>query len=192
MSSVRGGKPTPGFFHVQYGFFRRVLCSEQSHLKRQQVRQFALVARGGMLWYPFLLHRWKMGIKRGSSMQEVIKEFMSQKRFAVIGATDNPQKYGNQIVKNLKSRGYEVYPVNPRLKEVEGFSCYPSLADIPVTVDVVDFVVPPEATEGILRQCLELGLNRIWLQPGSESEKAIAFCHENNLKVVHSVCVMLN
>ena len=125
-------------------------------------------------------------------MQELIQEFMKQKKFAVVGATDNPQKYGNQIVKNLKSRGYEVYPVNPRLKEMEGFRCYSTLADVPVKVDVVDFVVPPEATEEILRQCKKLKLNRIWLQPGSESEAAIAFCHENNLKVVHSVCVMLS
>ena len=125
-------------------------------------------------------------------MQELIQEFMKQKKFAVVGATDNPQKYGNQIVKNLKSRGYEVYPVNPRLKELGGFRRYSTLADVPVKVDVVDFVVPPEATEEILRQCKKLKLNRIWLQPGSESEAAIAFCHENNLKVVHSVCVMLS
>ena len=125
-------------------------------------------------------------------MQDLIKEFMAQKRFAVVGATDNPEKYGNQIVKNLKSRGYEVYPVNPRLKEIEGIKCYPALADIPVKVDVVDFVVPPGVTESILKECLELGLDRMWLQPGSESEDAIAFCHENNLKVVHSVCVMLS
>lgn len=125
-------------------------------------------------------------------MQELIKEFMGQKRFAVIGATDNPEKYGNQIVKNLKSRGYEVYPVNPRLKEVEGIVCYPTINDVPVKVDVVDFVAPPQATEEILKQCEALGLRRIWLQPGSESETAIAYCQDNNLKVVHSVCVMLN
>ena len=125
-------------------------------------------------------------------MQELVKGFMSQKKFAVVGATDNSQKYGNQIVKNLKSRGYEVYPVKPRLKELEGLVCYTSLADIPVKVDVVDFVVPPGATEEILKQCKELGLDRIWLQPGSESETAIAFCHEHNLKVVHSVCVMMS
>jgi predicted CoA-binding protein len=125
-------------------------------------------------------------------MQEIIKEFMEQKRFAVVGATDNPQKYGNQIIKNLKSRGYEVYPVNPRLKLVEGLTCFPTLAELPVRPDVVDFVVPPRATEEILKQCKELGLERIWLQPGSESEIAIAYCHENNLKVVHSVCVMMS
>jgi predicted CoA-binding protein len=125
-------------------------------------------------------------------VQELIKEFMAQKRFAVVGATDNPQKYGHQIVQNLQKRGYEVYPVNPKLTELEGLKCYASLAEIPVKVDVVDFVVPPKVTETTLKQCKELGLDHIWLQPGSESEAAIAFCQENNLKVVHSVCVMMN
>ena len=125
-------------------------------------------------------------------MQELIKEFMSQKRFAVVGATNNTEKYGNQIFKNLKKRGYEVYPVNPNMKEIEGTKCYATISEVPAKIDVVDFVVPPSATETVLKECLELGLNRIWLQPGSESEAAITFCHENNLKVVHGVCVMLN
>ena len=125
-------------------------------------------------------------------MQDIIREFMAQKRFAIVGATSNTEKYGNQIFKNLKSRGYEVYPVNPKLKELDGVKCYSSLVDIPVKVDVVDFVVPPEVTELTLQECKQLGLERIWLQPGSESEAAIASCHENNLKVVHDVCVMLS
>jgi len=125
-------------------------------------------------------------------MQELIKEFMSQKRFAIIGATDNPEKYGYEIFKNLKRRGYEVYPVNPRLKELEGTKCYPSLSDIPVKVDVVDFVVPPAVAGEVLKECKKLGLTRTWLQPGSESKPAIDFCHKNNLKVVHDVCVMLS
>jgi uncharacterized protein len=125
-------------------------------------------------------------------MQDLIKEIMAQKKFAVVGATDNPDKYGNQIVKNLIKRGYEVYPVNPKLKELEGLPCYPRLAAIPTKVDVVDFVVPPGVTEAILKDCQRLGLCRIWLQPGSESETAIGYCHDNTLKVVHGVCVMLN
>ncbi|MFC1958045.1 CoA-binding protein [Chloroflexota bacterium] len=125
-------------------------------------------------------------------MQDLIKEFMAQKKFAVIGATNNTEKYGNQVFKNLKARGYEVYAVNPNLTELEGTKCYPTLADIPVKVDVVDFVVPPKVTEVTLQECKRLGLDRIWLQPGAESEAAIAYCHENNLKVVHDVCVMLN
>jgi predicted CoA-binding protein len=125
-------------------------------------------------------------------MEELIKEFMTKKSFAVIGATDNKEKYGNRIFKNLTSRGYEVYPVNPNLKEIEGVKCYPDIANIPVKVDVVDFVVPPKVTESILKECKKLGLDNIWLQPGSESDAAIAFCHENKFKVVYGTCVMLN
>jgi predicted CoA-binding protein len=125
-------------------------------------------------------------------MDNLIKEFMALKKFAVVGATDNPEKYGHQVLMSLKKRDYEVYPVNPRLETIEGIKCYSTLTDLPGKVDVVDFVVPPQATETILKECRDLGLNRIWLQPGSESEAAIDFCRENNMQVVHSVCVMMN
>lgn len=120
-------------------------------------------------------------------MQDAIKEFMEQKRFAIVGATDNPEKYGNIIFKNLKDRGYEVYPVNPKLEELEGTPVYHTLSDIPVKVDVVDFVVPPAVTEEILKECSRLGLKRIWLQPGSESEDAIKYCEDNDMAVLHGV-----
>ena len=120
-------------------------------------------------------------------MQDTIKEFMAQRKFAVIGATDNTEKYGNRIFKNLKDRGYEVYPVNPKLAELEGIQVYHTLSDIPIKVDVVDFVVPPTVTEEILRECNKLGLTRIWLQPGSESEEAIKYCEDNNMTVLHDV-----
>ena len=120
-------------------------------------------------------------------LQELVEEFIAQKRFAVVGATDNHDKYGYQIFENLRRRGYEVFPVNPRLNELEGNKCYPSIGDIPVKVDLVDFVVPPKVTEEILKECKKLGLNRIWLQPGSESETAIGYCHDNDMKVAHGV-----
>jgi predicted CoA-binding protein len=125
-------------------------------------------------------------------MEELIKEFLAKKKFAIVGATDNETKYGNRIFKNLTKRGYEVYPVNPSLKEIEGTKCYPTLTDIPVKVDVVDVVVPPKVTESILKDCKKLGLTNIWLQPGSESDAAIAFCKDNSFKVVYDTCVMLN
>jgi predicted CoA-binding protein len=125
-------------------------------------------------------------------MQDTIKDFMTRKKFAVVGATDNPEKNGNRIFKNLKNRGYEVYPVNPKLDEIEGSKVYHTLSDIPEKVDVVDFVVPPPVTEEILKECKKLGLTRIWLQPGAESEQAIQYCVDNGMKVLHDVCVMMN
>ncbi|MBC7341609.1 MAG: CoA-binding protein [Clostridia bacterium] len=125
-------------------------------------------------------------------MEDLIKEFMAQKRFAVVGATDNPEKYGNKIFHNLRRRGYEVYPVNPKLEQLDGTKCYPNLAAIPVKVDVVDIVVPPKSAEEVIKEAKELGIQRIWLQPGAESEAAIKFCQENGLKCVYNTCVMMH
>ena len=125
-------------------------------------------------------------------MQDTIKEFMGKKKFAIVGATDNPEKNGNRIFKNLKGRGYEVFPVNPKLDVLDDTKVYHSLSDIPEKVDVVDFVVPPPVTEEILKECKKLGLTRIWLQPGAESENAIQYCIDNGMQVLHDVCVMMN
>ena len=120
-------------------------------------------------------------------MQNNIYEFMKQRKFAVVGATDNTEKFGYKIFKNLKDRGFEVYPVNPKLKELDGTPVYPTLSDIPMKVDVVDFVVPPAVTEEILKECNKLGLKRIWLQPGSESQDAIQYCTDNGMTVLYDV-----
>ena len=111
--------------------------------------------------------------------------------FAVIGVSENPAKYGHQVYKDLKEAGYTVYPINPNIDEVLGDRCYHSLSDLPEKPDVVDTVVPPAVTETIVKECKALGVDKVWMQPGSESEQAIAFCRQNKIKVVHDVCVMV-
>jgi predicted CoA-binding protein len=57
--------------------------------------------------------------------------------------------------------------------------------------DVVDVVVPPKITEQLVKTCKELGITKVWMQIGSESEAAIKFCEENSIDVIHGVCVMV-
>jgi len=122
----------------------------------------------------------------------LIKEFLrKQNVFAVVGVSRNPAKYGHQVYKDLKEAGYVVYAVNPNIDEVLGDRCYHSLSELPEKPDVVDIVVPPKVTEKIVEECKELGIERVWMQPGSESVHAINFCEENDIKVVHDVCVMV-
>jgi len=124
--------------------------------------------------------------------ERLIKSFLNKKNvFAVMGASRNPKKYGHQVYRNLRSAGYRVYPVNPNADEVLGDKCYPSLEDLPVKPDVVDMVVPPNVTEEVVKTCKKLGISKVWMQPGSESEEAINFCKENGIEVVYGVCVMI-
>jgi hypothetical protein len=123
---------------------------------------------------------------------ELISEFLDKRNvFAVVGASRDPRKYGYQVYKDLREGGYRVYCVNPNANEVLKDRCYPSLEDLPVKPDVVDIVVPPKVTEQVVQACRKLGIRKIWMQPGSESEKAVKFCEKNNLAVVHGVCVMI-
>jgi predicted CoA-binding protein len=124
--------------------------------------------------------------------EDLIREFLNKRNvFAVVGASREPEKYGHQVYKDLRSAGYAVYPVNPKAEEILGDRCYADIKELPRKPDVVDFVVPPGITERILETCTELGVMRVWLQPGSESEKAIKFCQDHGIKVVHGVCVMV-
>ncbi len=125
-------------------------------------------------------------------MQNLVKDFLKQKRFAIAGSFRNESKYAYRILKTLREKGYEVYPVNPRLKEVEGLACYPSVKDIPGSVDVIDIVTPPQVTEKIVEECKETGISRVWIQPGAESQTAIKFCKDNSIEVVYNLCLMLN
>ena len=124
--------------------------------------------------------------------EELIKKFLNKKNiFAVVGASRDPKKYGYQVYKDLKEAGYKVYPVNPNADEILGDRCYPDLGDLPTKPNVVDVVVLPKVTEEIVKTCKRLGITKVWMQPGSESETAIKFCDENGIDVVHGVCVMV-
>jgi len=124
-------------------------------------------------------------------MEELIQEFINQRLWAVVGVSLNPEKYGHKIFRDLRAAGYIVYGVNPGGGEIDGQRLYSSLAGLPEEPAVVDIVVPPQVTEEIVHQCAELGLGRVWMQPGSESEEAIRFCQEKGIKVVHGVCAMI-
>lgn len=124
--------------------------------------------------------------------EKLIREFLDKKNvFAVIGASRNPKKYGHQVYTDLRNAGYKVYPVNPNTNEILGDKCYPNLEVLPVKPDVADLVVPPKVTEQAVETCKKLGIKKVWMQPGSESETAINFCRENGIDVVHGICVMV-
>jgi predicted CoA-binding protein len=124
--------------------------------------------------------------------EETIIRFLDKKNiFAVVGASRDPEKYGYQVYKDLQEVGYKIYPVNPNADEILGNKCYPSLEKLPVVPDVVDVVVPPKITEQIVKKCKDIGVKKVWMQPGSESEEAIRFCEDNGIDIVYGVCVMV-
>ena len=122
----------------------------------------------------------------------LIDEFLERRNiFAVVGASRDRRKYGHQVYRDLRNAGYNVYPVNPSADAILGDKCYPTLESLPEKPQVVDLVVPPKVTNQIVKICKNLGIEKVWMQPGSESERAISFCRKEGIEVIHGVCAMV-
>ena len=111
---------------------------------------------------------------------------------AIVGATDNPAKYGNRIYRDLKGKGYRVYPVNPTRDTIDGDPAYADLADLPETPDIVNYVAPPPRTLRLLKRAKELGLMRVWVQPGAESADVMAYLNDNGFDYLANACIMVH
>ena len=127
-----------------------------------------------------------------ATMGDLIGDFVSRKRWAVVGVSADPSKYGHKVFANLIAAGYDVVGVNPKNGHVLGREIYRSLAELPQPPEVVDMVVPPTVTEQVLRECVGLGLTRVWMQPGAESQVAIHYCLDNGIEVVWGECAMVH
>jgi predicted CoA-binding protein len=115
----------------------------------------------------------------------------SKTRIAVVGASNDPSKFGNIIVRDLMGHGYEVFPVNPREKTIAGLPAYRSLADVPKPVDIVDVVTPPPVTRRILKDAAAAGIELVWLQDGSFDDTVLVDAAAAPFQTVHHACIMV-
>jgi predicted CoA-binding protein len=112
-------------------------------------------------------------------------------RIAVVGASNDPSKFGNIIVKDLLRRGYTVFPVNLHETTIAGLPVFRTLATVPKPIDIVDVVTPPESTRQILKDAAGAGCGLVWLQDGSFDRSVIAEAEALPFKTVHHACIMV-
>lgn len=119
-----------------------------------------------------------------------VQEMLAKKVWAVVGVSADQSKFGYKVYKRLLAAGYTVYPVNPKLKELEGRQVYPDLSSLPEVPDVVNCVVPPAVTTAIVPLCAEQGIKYLWLQPGAECNEALELANEHSV-VAERACVLV-
>lgn len=110
---------------------------------------------------------------------------------AVVGATDNPSKYGYVIYRDLKRKGFTVFPVNPNRESVDGDESFPTLEDLPSRPTIINLVVPPKVALGVIEQCQTLGWKNVWLQPGAESPETLRYLQEHGFNYLANACIMV-
>ncbi len=124
--------------------------------------------------------------------EDLIKTFLAPRVFALVGASDNPEKYGNIILKNLTAKGYDVLPVNPSKDSIEGITCYPDIASLPQHVKFLNFVIPPQKALKMMKTVKEKDIQIVWFQPGAYNDELIEECGRLDIKAIHDgACIMV-
>jgi hypothetical protein len=106
------------------------------------------------------------------------------KTVAVIGASNNRQKFGNRAVRAYLREGYTVIPINPHEPEVEGIKAYRSVLDVPGTIDMASFYVPPEIGELVIDEVAQKQIPEVWLNPGADSDALVARARSLSIKPI--------
>jgi len=125
------------------------------------------------------------------SNKEAIDSFLGQKKLAIVGVSRIKKKFGNIVYRELKGKGFEVFPINPNMDKIGNDRCYPSLKDLPEAVDGVLIVVPKNKTEQIVQEAKTAGINHIWIQQGAESKEAISLCEKAKINCVYGECILM-
>ncbi len=124
-------------------------------------------------------------------MNPLIEQFIQCKKLAVVGVSRSGKKFGNIACKELRQKGFEIYPIHPEVQQIDGFTCYPDLKSVEGKVNGVLISVAPKKAVEILDQAAELGLKNIWLQQGAWSKEVQQTLEKHQLPVVTGKCILM-
>jgi predicted CoA-binding protein len=115
------------------------------------------------------------------SPEEIKKILEESGVIAVVGLSPKPERASNEVASYLQSKGYKIIPVNPGYDQILGEKSYPSLADIPEKVDIVDIFRKPDQVGPVVDEAIKIGAKVVWLQLGirndPEAEKVLRAGH---------------
>ncbi|MCK5698894.1 MAG: CoA-binding protein [Candidatus Aenigmarchaeota archaeon] len=116
-----------------------------------------------------------------------INKFFAPKSVAIVGASENPKKFGHVILKNYMDMGFsgKIYPVNPKADSILGIKCYKSVLDVREDIDSAVIVVPPQAANEALKECVKKRIDAVvMITAGYRETGGAGVAREQELKSI--------
>lgn len=123
-------------------------------------------------------------------MQDIMKDMLNKKNWAVIGATQNTSKFGYKIFKKLREKCFQVTPVNPVYDNIDQVPCLNDITES-TGIDVVNMVVGPDKSLVALDAIKAKGIKDVWFQPGTYNDEVIKKAENLGLRVVYGYCILV-
>ena len=112
------------------------------------------------------------------------------KTVAVVGASSDRNKFGNKALRAFRAEGHTVIPINPNEREVEGLPTYPSVLDVPGTIDMATVYVQPDVGQQLLAEFEQKKIPEIWINPGAESDELVAEARRRRLNIIQACSIV--
>lgn len=122
----------------------------------------------------------------------LMKEYLSPRAMAVVGASNARDKFGNLACRELKTRGFRVYPVNPHESEICGERCYHTINEIGDLTDRLLIVLPPDVTRQLVGNLNPEFVSYVWMQNGAESAEAIRICNAKGIRAIYGQRILMH
>ena len=110
---------------------------------------------------------------------------------ALIGASNDPSKYGNKILLDLISKGHNIVPINPKEEEVVGLKSYRNINELDEKPSIINFVVPPAVGLEVTKEMVEENYDNFWYQPGAESLEISEYLDSKKKNYIDDKCIMV-
>jgi predicted CoA-binding protein len=108
--------------------------------------------------------------------------------WAIVGLADHPERAAYRIARLLQQHGKRIVPIHPDAQTVHGEQGYPTLADVPFPIDVVDVFRRSEAAGDFADQAVKIGARAVWFQLGVVDEDAFRRTTEAGVPMVMDTC----
>lgn len=123
--------------------------------------------------------------------KESVEQFLNSKCIAIIGVSSDPKKYSRMVYIAFCEKGYNVLAVNPKLTEINGGKCYPTISSLPDAVDAVIIIIKGEKAKDILNDAINKGVKNIWLHQGCDLKKPEAITIGKNINLISGECAFM-
>jgi len=125
------------------------------------------------------------------SKKESIRKFLEPKKIAVAGVSANTKKFGYAIFNELRQKGFDICPINPKLQELDGVKCYSSVNEIPDNYEKLFIVTPKAETDKILADAARKGIKHIWVQQMSNTADTRKLAEDNGIELIDKECIFM-
>jgi len=120
-----------------------------------------------------------------------IEQFLSSRKIAIAGVSRDPKKFGAVVMKELRQKGFDVYPINPNCEVIHGDPCFPSVTALPPDIRNLLVLTPKAQTFQVVKEAVGKGITNIWVQQMSDTREAVDLLSQSNVNAITRQCILM-